>query len=102
MILTYVENAIVDSTKNIINLESIYGKVNNKSRKELLVLCIIRELLVYGEWYGISVSDKQMLQERYSKILRNNKDFIFDFPTNTIYSNINKPQTSSTFDLLNI
>lgn len=98
----YISNAIIDSSKNINNLECYYGLKNTNTKKKLLVLCIIRELLIYGDWYEFSDTNKQMLQESYSEILRDNKEFIFDFPTNTIYSNMNTPQTSFTFDLSNI
>lgn len=89
---------IIDSTQKVIDLESIYGLKNIKNKKELLLLCIIRKLLNDSSWYELPVTDIQYLKSAYAKLLRNNSCFVFDFPENTIYSNINEPQTSYTFD----
>lgn len=102
MNLIYISNAIVDSTKKIIELESLCGYKSLSTNKNLYLLCIIRELLNQADWYELSITQKQYLQDAYAKLLRDNKYFVFDFPTNTIYSNINNPQTSFTFDQIPI
>jgi hypothetical protein len=90
---------IILESKNKLDIsKSTYGFYNYDYEKQLLLLSIIKSVIDESEWYELEEPYILSLKIVSSKLIRNNKYFVFDVPTNDIYSNNNTSQTQFTYD----